>query len=584
MPSNELYSMERIAQLEQRLRRKKIEMNSIQQIGKSLSSELRTDKLFVLIMDELTPLMHAERSTFYIVDEEKGELWSQIAQQAEIKEIRLKIGVGIAGHVAKTGETINIEDAYNDSRFDSTTDKKTGYRTRSILCMPIFEPLKDKSAKSKIIGVLQVLNKIDAVFDKADEDLLSSLASQVAIALINSRLYTALEKKVGEINLLFDVEQEITKAYDLNELLTILIKKIIETLKVEAALISLFDENGARIKERVAGNIDIKNLQDYSDNIETGIFGEVRAKQTLYATNNASQDPMFDKQFEKLIGLKIYHHIAAPLTVGGQVIGILEVFNKPEANEFFRKDDIRLIDSLAHQIGRSIEAYRLRDEKVKAARLASIGNMMSTIVHDLRTPMNNIYGFVDLLSEEEEKELREEYASIIIEQIKSLTNMTTDVLDFAKGKTTILPVKVPVDKILDKFSKFFSDDIRKQGFEFETACNASSSVYVDPEKINRIFMNIMKNALEAMEPGGKFSVIANQQNGEVEFVLADTGKGIPAEIINKLFDSFVTSGKKGGTGLGLAIVKKIIDEHKGRILVESVPGQGTTFKIYFKRL
>jgi len=210
--------------------------------------------------------------------------------------------------------------------------------------------------------------------------------------------------------------------------------------------------------------------------------------------------------------------------------------------------------------------------------------MMSTIVHDLRTPMNNIYGFVDLLQEEEEAEIRKEYSEIIINQIKFLTNMTTDVLDFAKGKSSVLPVKCAVNKILDEFQKFFEGDVKKKGFEFETACNTASMIYVDPEKIQRIFMNIMKNALEAMEPGGKFSLIANKEKDDVVFLLADTGAGIPDEIKQTLFDSFVTSGKKGGTGLGLAIVKKLIEEQKGRIEVESEVNKGTTFKIYFPRL
>jgi signal transduction histidine kinase len=93
----------------------------------------------------------------------------------------------------------------------------------------------------------------------------------------------------------------------------------------------------------------------------------------------------------------------------------------------------------------------------------------------------------------------------------------------------------------------------------------------------------MKNALEAMGKKGKFSLIADEKNGEVIFRLKDTGPGIPEEIKDRLFDSFVTSGKEGGTGLGLAIVKKVIDEHKGRVEVVSEKGKGTTFNLYFKK-
>jgi signal transduction histidine kinase len=108
-------------------------------------------------------------------------------------------------------------------------------------------------------------------------------------------------------------------------------------------------------------------------------------------------------------------------------------------------------------------------------------------------------------------------------------------------------------------------------------------IYVDHDKIFRVFMNIMKNSLEAMSPGGVFSIIANDNGDMVEFLLSDSGKGIPVEIRGKLFESFVTSGKKEGTGLGLAIVKKVIDDHGGRIEVESETGVGTTFKIYINK-
>ena len=566
------------------LERKEIEMKSIQHIGKALSSELRIEQLLQLIMDEVTRLMNAERSTFYIVDEERGELWSQIAQKAEILEIRLKIGTGIAGHVAKTGEIINIPDAYNDDRFDPSTDKKTGYHTRSILCMPIFEPTTKKRTKPAIIGVLQVLNKIDGFFTDSDEDLLSSISSQVAISIINSRLYSALEKKINEINLLYEIEQEMNQAYNLEELLNKLVEKICDALKIEASLINLLDINNENFIARAAKNIDLTKLKDLTFSKTKGLTGKVTKKAKSVVINNTKDETLFEEKFWNQIGLNINQLVFAPLIINKQVIGILMLFNKSEQDEFFREDDIRIIDSLASQISRSIEAYRLRDEKIQAERLASIGNMMSAIVHDIRTPMNNINGFVDLMQEEDDAETRQEYAEIIMTQIKTLTNMTTDILDFAKGKTNILPIKYPVDKIIDRFNRIFEHDVTSRGYQFETACNIQTMIYVDPEKINRVFMNIMKNALEAMGKGGKFSLVADQENGEVVFKLSDTGKGIPDEIKDRLFDSFVTSGKESGTGLGLAIVKELVDQHKGRIEVESVPNKGTTFKIYLKKI
>ena len=580
MNKNEKTDIER---LKFELRRREIEMRSIQQIGKAMSSVLNRDKLLTLIMDEVTPLMHAERGTLYIVDTEKGELWSKIAQKAEIKEIRLKLGVGIAGFVAKTGQTINIKDAYNDNRFDPSTDKKTGFRTRSILCMPIREPVKEEKQVGEITGVIQILNKIDGIFTKDDEELLKSLVSQIAISLANAHLYSILEDRVNELNLLFNLEKELSLADNLEAMLKDILELIGQALNSEQGILLLMDQENGEFNIRYSSNVDENKLLAAPFTLEKGIIGKVVKSGATYFTNDAVNDDYIDKEISQYLDLTIRQLVCIPLLIEKKVIGVFILVNKKGEHSYFSKNDLKILESVATQMALNIDNFRLKEEKLKADRLATIGNMMSTIVHDLRTPMNNIYGFVDLMLEEDDKNTREEYANIVNEQIKILTNMTTDVLDFSKGKTTILPRKHPVDKLLKDFARFFEDDIKKQGYRFNWAVNASQMIYVDPEKINRVFMNIMKNALEAMDKGGTFSITADECNGEICFTLKDTGSGIPEEIKDKLFDSFVTSGKEGGTGLGLAIVKKVIDEHKGRIEVDSKPGQGTAFKIFIPK-
>ncbi len=575
---------DRVSSLEKELEHKQRTIASIHEIGKALSSELKIDRLLPLIMDEVTRLIDAERSTFYVVDHERKEIWSKIAQKAEINEIRLPIGKGIAGHVAKTGEIVNIKDAYSDPRFDPSTDKKTGYRTRSVLCMPIFEPVHSKRSKPKILAVIQALNKRSGIFTREDEELMSSLAAQVAISLVNSQLYDSLEKKVKELNLLYDIEQEASYTEKEETLYRRLIKKLAQTFQVEAGLLAFLDEAQQRFGPFYVYNlpqIEGENLDLASD---LGIEGKVLKSGKIYATNCAPHDPLYLQNQPRGLKLDVRQMLCAPLTVNGKPVGIVQLFNKKNPHEIFRKEDERIMASVTRQLSRMIEARKLREEKIKAERLAAIGNMLSTIVHDLRTPINNIYGFVDLLAEEDDPELRKEFHEIINNQIQMLNNMAHDVLDFAKGKTNILPVKTPVNKLLDEFKRTFENEIKNKGFRFEVINEASANIYVDPDKILRVFMNIMRNALEAMEPGGTFTIIARNVGNEVEFQLKDTGKGIPPEIKDKLFESFVTSGKKGGTGLGLAIVKKLVDQHKGRIEVESTPGKGTTFKIYFKKM
>ncbi len=148
-----------------------------------VTSEIDLGAMLQKVMNEATKMLNADRSTLFLNDEKKGELFSRIAQGDSIGEIRLPNHVGIAGAVFISGETINIPYAYADLRFNPAFDKKTGYFTRSILCVPIIN--KD----GKTIGVTQVLNKQSGTFTDEDESRLKAFTAQVSIALENAKLF-----------------------------------------------------------------------------------------------------------------------------------------------------------------------------------------------------------------------------------------------------------------------------------------------------------------------------------------------------------------------------------------------------------
>lgn len=163
-------------------------LTALLEVGKAMASERNLDRLLQLILTEVTKVMEADRSSLFLVDRERNELWSKIAQGLEVREIRIKIGMGISGYVAQTGKTVNIRDAYTDPRFNQETDRHTGYRTRSILCVPMRNKL------GEVIGVLQVLNKREGVFTREDEELLLALSSQAAVAIENAILYEDIQR------------------------------------------------------------------------------------------------------------------------------------------------------------------------------------------------------------------------------------------------------------------------------------------------------------------------------------------------------------------------------------------------------
>lgn len=178
-----------------RLKRENRKLKKLLNVSKSIMKEMKLEMLLQSIMEKVTLVMDADRSTLFLIDESTEELWSKVAQGENLKEIRFPIGMGIAGYVAKSGDTLNIKDAYNDNRFNKEIDKKTGYRTKTILCMPI------KNTSGKIIGVTQVLNKKRGTFQKSDENLLSAFSSLAAISIENAFVYEQIKKTMKTFEL-----------------------------------------------------------------------------------------------------------------------------------------------------------------------------------------------------------------------------------------------------------------------------------------------------------------------------------------------------------------------------------------------
>ena len=168
------------------------ELNTLSEISRNINSILDLDPLLNVVMNNATEVMKAEVSSVLLLDEDKKELIFRIAlgeKGEKVKKIKLKVGEGIAGWVAKTGKPIIVNDVKNEPRFNQAVDRKTGFKTRSILCVPLY-------SKEKIIGVIQVINKKDHLpFTKENEELLNTFACHAAIAIENAKLYENIREE-----------------------------------------------------------------------------------------------------------------------------------------------------------------------------------------------------------------------------------------------------------------------------------------------------------------------------------------------------------------------------------------------------
>jgi serine/threonine-protein kinase len=157
-------------------------MNLVLELTYRLVTITDTDELLRVIGETSARITHADRATIYLIDRGKRELWSKVATGEGMGEIRVPLGVGVAGTVAETGEVVNIPDAYADARFNPEIDRRSGYRTANLLTLPMTAP------DGRMVGVLQVLNKRDGPFDGDDQAALAALGASAAVAVENARL------------------------------------------------------------------------------------------------------------------------------------------------------------------------------------------------------------------------------------------------------------------------------------------------------------------------------------------------------------------------------------------------------------
>jgi signal transduction histidine kinase len=303
-----------------------------------------------------------------------------------------------------------------------------------------------------------------------------------------------------------------------------------------------------------------------------------------YLCNSPHQCPTYPELARRGVDCKTV--VSVPLVAEEQVFGCIEMINKRGVGADggpaqYSDTELKFLSLLAGQIAPGIATYLFRARKEREDRLSAIGQMLSGVLHDFKTPATIISGYVQLMARTDDPELRAEYGESIKKQFDQLNQMTGEILSFARGESTILLRKVYLNRFMDDVHELLNQELKSRNIELVLDVQYRRTAKFDEGKLKRAIFNVARNAIEAMRDGGTFrvTVTANERKNQLIFRLSDTGMGIPEDIRDRLFESFVTHGKTAGTGLGLAIVKKIVEEHDGEIEFETAPDKGTTFEI-----
>jgi len=216
-------------------------------------------------------------------------------------------------------------------------------------------------------------------------------------------------------------------------------------------------------------------------------------------------------------------------------------------------------------------------------RLAALGKMAAGVAHELRNPLSSIKGLALLLKAKVQNDSQATgTADILVQEVERLNRSIGELLDYARPHNLELePVRI--DEVLRKAVSLLEPDFNGAGVVLHTEYAEECTVRGDRDKLNQVFINLLLNALQAMENGGSLKITINREDGrEGENVICeieDTGCGLDEEYVAKVFDPYFTT-KSNGTGLGLAMSAKIVEEHAGSMEFRSTLGQGTVVRVY----
>ncbi|MFS0638274.1 PAS domain S-box protein [Mesobacillus foraminis] len=211
-------------------------------------------------------------------------------------------------------------------------------------------------------------------------------------------------------------------------------------------------------------------------------------------------------------------------------------------------------------------------------KLAAVGQLAAGVAHEIRNPLTSMKGYAEFLQLDEEDPQRREFLDIILDEINRVNNIVEEFMVLAKPKTVELEEKniVPILRNIVSLLEF---EARKRRVKLHfNANNDIVQIECDENRLKQVFLNFIKNGIEAMPDGGDLYVSAEVENNNVEISIKDTGVGIPPEKLQKIGEPFYTT-KKEGTGLGLMVSFKIIESHNGKVYIESEQNKGTTFRI-----
>ncbi|MGZ3534722.1 MAG: GAF domain-containing protein [Thermodesulfobacteriota bacterium] len=555
------------------------EINALLEISKAIASGLYLEDVLRLIVTVTANLMDSKICSLWILDEKDQKLnlkATQSISEEYLKERSLAIGEGVVGHVALSNQSMAIPNVLEEPLYkEKELAKKEGLV--SMLSVPM-------CIKDRVIGVINCYTSYPHSFSKSEEEILATVANQAALCIENSGLMETL---------------------DIQEILRLVLEGVTKNIGFDRARLYLINEKKNLLECKMAVGIDEDRIKGITLPLdpEDSVVGRSIFEKQPFIIPDASTDPRVNPILKEKFNL--HSLLVIPLLAKEKALGAIAAdFVDPSKN--ITKEALESVMVFAQQAGLAIHnAFmyeelktfsRQMEEKIqrttadlrkteaqliRSEKLAALGQLAAGIAHEIRNPLTSINILIHSLTENfPPEDSHREDLKVIEEEIDRINEILDRFLRFAKPAPPLLE-RTEVASIFEETLQLIRPRMEKQRVQVQKEFEVLPIILMDREQIKQVALNLLLNAVQAMPRGGTLMLRGeNSKDGQwIKISIRDSGIGIPDEDMNRLFDPFFST-REGGIGLGLSIAHRIIDQHHGKIEVESALGKGTLFTLW----
>ena len=312
--------------------------------------------------------------------------------------------------------------------------------------------------------------------------------------------------------------------------------------------------------------------------IGDGFAGWAAANKEIVNIKDASTDSRFNSTFDKESGYVTKSVLCFPIkNKNDDVLGVMQLLNSK--NGVFSNLDENFLYALSTNAALALQNADLVEQLLKTERISSLGKMANFLIEDIKKPILVSKRYAEHLKK---KNLSADVINVVdmlLEQLNNIADLVQSTSNYSEGKSVLRSNNVNLSEALNEFNERVDSYVQSMKCKIVTNYEADVRVNIDSKEFYQGFKHIIKNACEAMPNGGDISLSTKLVNDKVSIIIKDNGVGIPNGFNEKIFEPFMSYGKRTGTGLGLSVTKKIVEEHHGSISANSDLGIGTTLTI-----